>query len=525
VKTFVLDHKTLSKLTRNPTLAMDERSIGRSFRIRSEPPAGARVRAIGSRVTSYLGLAGQPLEDRSQVAVIPIMGPILQRAVDGWYSWIEGWDRITSQILDALAQDEVGSVLLHIDSPGGEVAGTEEAIAAIIAARDLAKKPIAAFVDEQCCSGAYWLASCVCDAGIYAPKNAEVGSVGVYAMLIDETQALAKAGIAVMIVRDPAGKDPGNPFGPISELAHKRVAESVMERANRFFAAVAAARGIDEATVRSFDGATFDAENAVRVGLIDGVCSIQGAAVLAATGPLNHSDSEGDKAMAGKQATRTKTTTRAEDGQPQDGGSQRSTAKEVAAIAKRCATACLEAANAALEGTADEAITAATAMLSVCEESVPVCRSFLGSGSAAASDVEQEEENPDDENNEGNSANASLSKRFDRLEAQLRAFLSKNSEMSEQQERQRLLSNKNVSKEYAAILESMPIDTLRLLAKHLPDKYNAQLAAAIVPSVTAPQKKPQLTEQELASCNACGLDPEVWIKHKMGLSDLETRVV
>jgi ClpP class serine protease len=126
---------------------------------------------------------GRPLENAHKVtireggvAVIPVVGPIFPRA--NLFTEISG-----ATSIDVLAQDlrtaaddpGVRSIVLDIDSPGGQVTGVAELANRIRSAAG--KKPIIGYASGTLASGAYWLGSAA-DALILSPTTA-AGSIGV----------------------------------------------------------------------------------------------------------------------------------------------------------------------------------------------------------------------------------------------------------------------------------------------------------------------------------------------------------
>lgn len=120
-------------------------------------------------------------------AVISIDGPIFRRA--NMFTEISGGastEYLAHDIATALAADRVRSILLLIDSPGGEAKGIHELAAQIFAGRS--QKPIHAYTDGDCCSGAYWLAAAA--EQITLDASALIGSVGVVLTVDDPAHAL-----------------------------------------------------------------------------------------------------------------------------------------------------------------------------------------------------------------------------------------------------------------------------------------------------------------------------------------------
>lgn len=216
----------------------------------------------------------------TSVAVVSIDGPLAQRAMFDLCGYVDGYDAIAARVCEAIESPAIGAVVLRISSPGGDVAGLEEAVRRMRSAADASEKTVLAFADEMAASAAYWIASGVADR-VYLPESGAVGSIGCFSMLVDETKALEQEGVAVELVRDPPGKAEGHPFGPVSDLARERAQELVSGVTARFAAAVAARRGLDAKDVMKIDGAVLGGASAVKAGLADGVATLEGVIMMA----------------------------------------------------------------------------------------------------------------------------------------------------------------------------------------------------------------------------------------------------
>lgn len=193
-------------------------------------------------------------------AVVTISGPLMQRA-----TWWDGYDAITERFCEALAKSD--GVLLKIDSPGGMVAGCFEAVRSMLAAKKASGKPVVAYVDEQCCSAAYALAT-VADS-IVLPPSGSIGSVGVIATAAEMSQALKSSGIRVAVVTSGARKADGHPAVPMTEAQISRLQADVDTLAGQFFDVVAKSRGMSADAVRALEAGVFLGAAGVDVGLAD----------------------------------------------------------------------------------------------------------------------------------------------------------------------------------------------------------------------------------------------------------------
>ncbi len=240
-------------------------------------------------------------------AVIPLMGPLSKGG-----SWkFEGTSTVQTRRALRLAalDEEVGSILLHIDSPGGHVAGIE-ALAADVA-RLRGRKPIVAHIDDLGASAAYWVAS-QADA-IAANATSEIGSIGTMAVVEDTSGRMDRLGIKVHVISTGPYKGVGAEGTPVSETALAYIQERVNAINAHFLAAVQGGRHFTaDRTAALADGRVHIAQAAYEHGLIDRVQSLDDSlGNLAASGTL---------APARLRATRTAARLDAWQAQHQQGG-------------------------------------------------------------------------------------------------------------------------------------------------------------------------------------------------------------
>lgn len=371
-RTFVLDARTIARHRAGQCIALDTAAIGRAFAIVDGPPKG-ETRALRDSSTAKSA--------PGSIAVVDVLGVLEQRG-DQYCGWIDGYDSIANRTIEALEDRDVAAVVMRIDSPGGDVAGIEEAIRRIVEARDREGKPLAVYVDELAASAGYWLAATLPNAGLYAPPAARVGSVGVWMPLVDERGALEQQGISLKLIRDPAGKDESNPADPIPELALERATQRVQEIAARFYSAIATARGLTPEFVRGLNADVFSAAKAQSLGLVDGIVSFE-AAIHKIAADVTKQRAGAARArvharLARQIQEKPMGKTKAAEMPAEEPKAGRATGADVAASCRECATACEDCATAAESGTADDAIAAATACMAACEATQKTLKSFLG---------------------------------------------------------------------------------------------------------------------------------------------------
>ena len=202
------------------------------------------------------------------VAVLNVYGTIAQRmnmfmAMSGGTST----ELLAKEINTAVADPDVSAILLNVDSPGGTVTGLPELHSVIMDARD--KKPIAASVNPMSASAAYWITSAASEISI--TPSGEAGSVGVFAMHIDESVALEQEGVKVSLIHAGKYKVEGNPFEPLNEEARGSIQSDVDKFYDMFVKDVAKGRGISVKDVREKfgEGRMLLAKDALSSGMVD----------------------------------------------------------------------------------------------------------------------------------------------------------------------------------------------------------------------------------------------------------------
>lgn len=203
-------------------------------------------------------------EDNSGVCVLPVYG-ILGKHLSSMETMCGGCDvdEIEAALDEALADPACQSIVLDFDSPGGVVSGIPELAAKIREADGI--KPCYAFVGCQCCSAAYWLAS-ACRA-IFCTMSADLGSVGVYVALVDDSEWWKKEGYKLELIKAGEFKAMGISGQPLAEKERAIIQADVDAVYVMFAADVKMGRG-DIAT-EVMQGQTFMGQSAIAAGLAD----------------------------------------------------------------------------------------------------------------------------------------------------------------------------------------------------------------------------------------------------------------
>ena len=168
----------------------------------------------------------------------------------------------------ALADDDVHTIMLYVDSPGGSVPGTSDLARQIRAAR--ARKPVVAFVDGMMASGAYWLGSQADE--VVTNDTGHVGSIGVYTVLDDWHAFFEEHGVERHIIKAGKFKGMGIPGVKVTEGELEVLQREINHIYDRFVDAVATGRQMEAKDVLKIaDGTVRTGESARAVGLVDRV--------------------------------------------------------------------------------------------------------------------------------------------------------------------------------------------------------------------------------------------------------------
>jgi len=175
-------------------------------------------------------------------------------------------DRI--EALERLGRSRASAVIVHIDSPGGTTAGSEQLYDAL---RDLqTKKPMVVVVDGLAASGAY-IAALSAD-HIIANETSLVGSIGVLFQYPNFTDVLKTIGIKVEEVKSSPLKAAPNGFEPTSPEARAAIEAIVLDSYAWFKDLVKNRRKMDNGQLtRVADGRVFTGRQAIGLKLVDGL--------------------------------------------------------------------------------------------------------------------------------------------------------------------------------------------------------------------------------------------------------------
>ena len=175
-------------------------------------------------------------------------------------------DRDRVEALERLEKSQAAAVIVHINSPGGTTAGSEQLYDSLV--RLKAKKPLVVVVEGLAASGGYITA--IAADHIVAQQTSLVGSIGVLFQFPNFSEVLKTIGVKVEEVKSSPLKAAPNGFEPTSPEAREALDALVKDSYTWFKNLVKERRGMDDAQLEKVtDGRVFTGHQAVGLKLID----------------------------------------------------------------------------------------------------------------------------------------------------------------------------------------------------------------------------------------------------------------
>jgi protease-4 len=192
----------------------------------------------------------------SSIAVIDITGVILDA------------DKVDKQLEKFGNDSNVKAIILHIDSPGGGAAASQEIYHEVMRVRSEHKKIIVASVESVGASGAYYIAS-GCDK-IYANPASVVGSIGVIMEWTNYGELMRWAKLKNITIHAGELKDAGDPTRDLTPKEEAYFQSLVDNMYGQFVHDVAVGRHSTDDKIRPLaTGQVWTGEQAQPLGLID----------------------------------------------------------------------------------------------------------------------------------------------------------------------------------------------------------------------------------------------------------------
>lgn len=212
------------------------------------------VKSVASGVSGDSVAGGSVATD--SIAVIDVTGVITDA------------DKVDKQLQKFGDDDNVKAILLHIDSPGGGAAASQEIYHEVMRVRQQKHKKIVASVESVGASGAYYIAS-ACDK-IYANPASVVGSIGVIMEWTNYGDLLRWAKLKNVTITHGELKDAGDPTRDMTPKEQAYFQSLVDNMYGQFVHDVATGRHTtDDKITPLATGQVWTGEQAQPLGLID----------------------------------------------------------------------------------------------------------------------------------------------------------------------------------------------------------------------------------------------------------------
>ena len=194
----------------------------------------------------------------SQIGVIDVSGVILDA------------EKVDIQLRKFGEDDSVKAIILHINSPGGGAAASQEIYHEVLRVRQENHKKIIASVETVGASGAYYIAS-ACDR-IYANDASIVGSIGVIMEWTNYGDLLRWAKLKNIVIHAGELKDAGDPSRDLTPKETAYFQSLVDNMYAQFVHDVAIGRNTTDDKIRPLaTGQVWTGQQSLPLGLIDKV--------------------------------------------------------------------------------------------------------------------------------------------------------------------------------------------------------------------------------------------------------------
>jgi protease-4 len=170
----------------------------------------------------------------------------------------------------------IKAIVIHVDSPGGGAAASEEIYREVLRIRDQKKKPIVASIETVGASGAYFVSSAT--SKIFADNASIVGSIGVIAEWYNYEELMKWAKLQQITIKAGEFKDTGSPTRPMTPEERAYMQGLIDNMHSQFIHCVAVGRKMKDDDVRTLaNGKVWTGEQAVPLKLVDQIGDFRAA--------------------------------------------------------------------------------------------------------------------------------------------------------------------------------------------------------------------------------------------------------
>jgi len=170
----------------------------------------------------------------------------------------------------------IKAIIIHVNSPGGGAAASEEIYREVLRIRDVKKKRIVASIETVGASGAYYVSSATNK--IFADEASIVGSIGVIAEWYNYEELLKWAKLQAIVLKAGEFKDTGSPVRPMTPAERAYLQGMIDNMHTQFIESVAKGRRMKVDDIKPLaDGKVWTGEQAMPLKLIDQIGDFRAA--------------------------------------------------------------------------------------------------------------------------------------------------------------------------------------------------------------------------------------------------------
>lgn len=185
-------------------------------------------------------------------------------------------DEVVGELRRFGDDDSIKAIIIHVNSPGGGVAASEEIYREVKRIRDEKHKRIVASIETVGASGAYYVSSATNK--IYADNGSVVGSIGVIAEWVNYGDLMRWAKLKPEVLTVGQFKDTGDPTRELTPAERQYMQGLIDNMYGQFVQAVADGRHAKVADIKAIaDGRVWTGEQALGMHLIDQIGDFRAA--------------------------------------------------------------------------------------------------------------------------------------------------------------------------------------------------------------------------------------------------------
>ncbi len=175
---------------------------------------------------------------------------------------------VVEQLRKFADDSSVKAIIIHVNSPGGGAAASEEIYREVLRIRDVKKKRIVASIETVGASGAYYVSSATNK--IFADQASIVGSIGVIAEWYNYEELIKWAKLKAIVLKAGEFKDTGSPVREMTPAESAYLQGLIDNMHVQFIHSVAQGRHMTDAQIQPLaDGKVWTGEQAIPLKLID----------------------------------------------------------------------------------------------------------------------------------------------------------------------------------------------------------------------------------------------------------------